>query len=174
MKNCINCKSTEREVTEVPVSMSLPFRSSSGERGERTFDGTVMGGRCKACGDLVYDGPDLALFERLVALQLLQLGVSTGAEARFLRKKAGLKALELAGILGVTPETISHWETGKTQPSPSELAMILQLARAELEKDEGARKLLEPAPTARELLERVRTPLGREKIHIPRPPAHAA
>jgi transcriptional regulator with XRE-family HTH domain len=166
MKRCTDCKSTELHEAEVPVTLTLPFRTVEGEIGERTFEGTVTGVRCESCGSYVYDGPDLGRFERLVALRLLTLGISTGAEARFLRKKAGLKAVDLAALLGVTPETVSHWENGKSQPSPSELAMILQLTREELERDVRSRKLLQPAPTTRELLERIRSPQGDARVLV--------
>lgn len=166
MKRCTDCKSTNLEETEVPVTLTLPFREASGQLGERSFEGLVRGVRCQACGGHVYDGPDLGRFERLVALRLLHLGISTGAEARFLRKKAGLKAADLAAMLGVTPETVSRWETGKTPPSPSELAMILQLARAELERDARSRKILQPAPTPQELLARIRAPQADTRVQV--------
>ncbi len=145
---------------------TLGSTSRPGGRDDLTFEGTVAGVRCSACGGHVYDGPDLGRFERLVALRLLSLGISTGAEARFLRKNAGIKALDLAAMLGVTPETISHWENGKSQPSPSELAVILQLTREELERDVRSRKLLQPAPTTRELLERIRSPQGDARVLV--------
>lgn len=40
-------------------------------------------------------------------------GKPTGEKFRFLRKQAELPAKELAGLLGVTPETVSRWEGGK-------------------------------------------------------------
>jgi DNA-binding transcriptional regulator YiaG len=49
----------------------------------------------------------------LVANELAELGAASGESLKFLRKAAKLKATDLATLLGVTPETVSHWETAK-------------------------------------------------------------
>lgn len=166
MKRCVECKSTEVRQAEVPITLALPFRTAEGELNERVFEGTVSGFHCDACGVDLYDGPDLERFERLVALCLLTIGISTGAEARFLRKKAGLRAAELAVMLGVTPETISHWETGRSQPGLADLAVVVQLARDEFARDESSRQLLSPAPHVRELLKQIRVPRQETRVHV--------
>jgi transcriptional regulator with XRE-family HTH domain len=48
-----------------------------------------------------------------VARELANLGVRTGEAVRHMRKTLGLRAADLAQLLDLTPETISHWETGK-------------------------------------------------------------
>lgn len=166
MTSCVDCAREVLRAVEVSVTMTLPFRVADGALGERVFEGTVSGFRCDACGADLYDGPDLERFERLVALCLLTIGISTGAEARFLRKKAGLRAAEFAVMLGVTPETVSHWETGRSQPGLADLAVVVQLAREELERDESSRQLLSPAPHVRELLERIRVPRQETRVHV--------
>ena len=37
---------------------------------------------------------------------------------RFLRKYLGFSGVDFAGLLDVTPETVSRWENGKKQMSP--------------------------------------------------------
>ena len=39
------------------------------------------------------------------------------AEIRFLRKHLGLSGVDFANVLGVVPETVSRWETGKADIS---------------------------------------------------------
>ncbi len=165
---CTECQSQDLRRGDVPVSLTLPMRTADGHSGERDFEGTVAGTTCGRCGATTYDGPDLGRFERLVALRLLHLGISTGTEVRFLRKKAGFTAVELARHLGVTAETVSHWEAGKKRPDHSTLAMIVQLARAELERDAQIRRLLqaEPAPAPKDLLERLRCPELTTKVSV--------
>lgn len=156
MRRCTECKSEDLRAGDVPVTLTLPMRAADGNAGERIFEGTVRGVTCGSCGAMAYDGPDLGRFERLVALELLRRGMSTGPEIRFLRKQAGLKATDLATHLEVTQQTVADWETGKTLPDVSTLAMVVQLARAELERDEATRKLLEPALAPKDLLARMR------------------
>ena len=41
-----------------------------------------------------------------------------------LRKKLGLTAHEMAKLLGVSAQSVYHWETGKSRPRPSQLPAI--------------------------------------------------
>lgn len=54
-----------------------------------------------------------------------------GASLRFrvegfasLRKKLGLSAAEMGKLLGVSAQSVYHWETGKTKPRASQLQAI--------------------------------------------------
>ena len=49
------------------------------------------------------------------------------------RKAARLKAAELAGLLGVTPETVSHWENGHNEPSRAVWTILDALAEDGME-----------------------------------------
>ena len=51
--------------------------------------------------------------ELAVAREFADVGVDTGEAFRRMRKALGLRATDLAQLLDLTPETISHWETGK-------------------------------------------------------------
>lgn len=44
-----------------------------------------------------------------------------------LRVNAGLKQKEAAGLIGITPETLSSWETGKTFPTVDKIGKIEQI-----------------------------------------------
>ena len=67
-------------------------------------------------------------------------GESSGEVMRFMRKAAGLRALELAELLGVTPETVSRWETGK---QPLEHRAMAILGSIVVERYEGRNSTLE-------------------------------
>ena len=41
-----------------------------------------------------------------------------------LRKKLGVSAAEMGKLLGVSAQSVYHWETGKTRPRASQLAAI--------------------------------------------------
>ena len=41
-----------------------------------------------------------------------------------LRKKLGISAAEMGQLLGVSAQSVYHWETGKTKPRASQLAAI--------------------------------------------------
>lgn len=45
------------------------------------------------------------------------------------RKNSGLTQQQVADILGVSKFTVLNWETGKTEPSVSQLAKISELAK---------------------------------------------
>ncbi len=49
---------------------------------------------------------------------LVEHGARTGDALRWLRKTLGMKAIELAGVLGVTPETVSRWENDRLELDP--------------------------------------------------------
>src|SRR5688572_7322412 len=75
------------------------------------FAVTVPALKCPACGERYFAGADLERIEAAAARALARSGVATGAAFRFLRKTADLRAKDLAPLLGVTPETVSRWET---------------------------------------------------------------
>jgi putative zinc finger/helix-turn-helix YgiT family protein len=118
MKRCTECDSDRLSAGEQPISLEV---------GERSFEGTVHGWHCEACGERYYPGAELEQFEQLAARWLAEHGVRTYAELRFMRKAAGIRAADLAAWIGVTPETVSHWETGKTAPDVASRAAIASI-----------------------------------------------
>lgn len=56
-----------------------------------------------------------------------------------LRKKLGLSGMEMAKLLGVSNQSVYHWEAGKSKPRAAQLAAIA--AARKLGKKEAAAKL---------------------------------
>jgi DNA-binding transcriptional regulator YiaG len=110
--------------------------------GERTFVGTIDGWRCQNCSEVYYAADGLEEMERGIASWLATHGSSSAAELKFMRKTAGIKALDLAALLGVTPETVSHWETGKHAPDRVTRATIAGLVLDTLKGEGATRRLL--------------------------------
>jgi transcriptional regulator with XRE-family HTH domain len=69
----------------------------------------------------------------LVASQLLDLGVATGAAFRFMRKALGLRAVDLAELLNVNAATVSRWENGKVAVDRAALATLAAAASERLD-----------------------------------------
>ena len=44
-----------------------------------------------------------------------------------IKDRGGIKAREVAQLLDTTPETVSRWNTGKTEPQPDRLQRLLTL-----------------------------------------------
>jgi DNA-binding transcriptional regulator YiaG len=63
-----------------------------------------------------------------VACELADRGMRTGDTLRQMRKALGLRAVDLARLLDVTAETISHWETGKARPTRATFAAVAAMA----------------------------------------------
>jgi len=89
-----------------------------------TFTGEVAGARCGACGEEYYDGPAFERFELTVAVMLSTSDEPSGESFKFMRKVAGLRAAELAGLLDVAAETVSRWETGALPVERRALALL--------------------------------------------------
>lgn len=56
-----------------------------------------------------------------------------------LRKKLGLSAAEMATLLGVSAQSVYHWENGKSKPRAAQLVAIAQVRK--LGKREAAARL---------------------------------
>lgn len=61
-----------------------------------------------------------------------------------LRKKLGLSAAEMGKLIGVSAQSVYHWETGKTKPRSSQLAAISAVRK--MGKKAVAAKLATEAP----------------------------
>jgi DNA-binding transcriptional regulator YiaG len=94
------------------------------EVGERAFVASVEGRKCGACGAVSFKGTDLARFEGAVAASLAAAGEASGEAFRWMRKALDLRAIDVATLLGVTPETISRWETGRVPIDRGALALL--------------------------------------------------
>ncbi len=104
MKKCTECGKTKLQTGFAPAEIEV---------GSRVFSREVAAQTCGACGAIFYDGPGLVAFEQDVVRWLAENGFASGEEFKLLRKTAGLWASELADLLGVSAETVSHWENDK-------------------------------------------------------------
>jgi putative zinc finger/helix-turn-helix YgiT family protein len=96
-------------------------------KGEVTLMGVAVqarGDQCPACEGLLFDASELERVDRVAAAAVVRRGVQTSKEFRFVRKTAGLRAVDVADLLGVRPETVSRWERGEVE-IPRAIAFVL-------------------------------------------------
>jgi putative zinc finger/helix-turn-helix YgiT family protein len=115
MKRCHKCRGVRLQATELEHEVEV-----AGCR----FKAMMPATRCAECGETVVSGADLEAFELAVAADLAQRGPTSGEAFRFMRKALGLKAVEVAGLLDVTQETVSRWENDKFKPERRALALL--------------------------------------------------
>jgi putative zinc finger/helix-turn-helix YgiT family protein len=108
-RRCRHCGNGERQDGTETLSPELP-------RSEVTASAAVPT-RCPSCGDVQIDRELAQRFSLAMCCELADAGVASGEALRHMRKALGLRAAELARLLDVRPETISHWETGKAPPN---------------------------------------------------------
>jgi putative zinc finger/helix-turn-helix YgiT family protein len=99
-------------------------------------DHNLPGKRCTntGCGEVLFGDEALARFELHVTAALAEGGYRSGTALRFMRHALGMRAAELAALVGVTPETFSRWETGERDVDPRAFALVGALARARLDR----------------------------------------
>lgn len=61
---------------------------------------------------LTFTMSDLLRVEQTIAVRLAILGIATGESFKYMRKTVGMRANEIAGLIGIRAETISRWESG--------------------------------------------------------------
>jgi len=134
MNRCTKCGKLDLAKGKQPIQLDV---------GDRSFEGHVQGWACASCNELYYDGPDLGAFEEAAATWLAEHGVRTPEELKFMRKAAGIRAADLASWLGVTPETVSHWETGKHAPDVVMRSVIARIVVDTLRGESVTRDFLQ-------------------------------
>ncbi len=80
--------------------------------------------RCAGCGQVRFDEEAVRRAHLAVGCALADRGVQTGDALRHMRSTLLLRAADLAHLLGVTPETISHWETGRLPPARAAFVVV--------------------------------------------------
>lgn len=103
MNKCPNCKKEK---------MLSPFEGPVKAHGIEVLG---HGARCSACGETYFELAELERHETIAAAKIVERGVRTAIEFKFVRKMTGIQANELADLLDVRPETVSRWEQGKTE-----------------------------------------------------------
>lgn len=109
------------------------------EVGNHVFSTTVTGLTCDACGESLTDIRDGERFDLAIA-EILSETAPNGDSFRFLRKTAGLRAKDLARMIGVTGDTISRWENGRHAIDRAAFFVLGQIVR---EKREGRTDMLD-------------------------------
>lgn len=131
MKRCHECKSEKLVDATAEVTREL---------GGRTFKATIPVVKCADCGEDTCAGTDLQAFDLAVAGELASHGAATGDAFSFMRRAIGMRAVELAELLDVAPETVSRWEHGKL---PLERGPVALLTAMVLDRLEGRTTTLE-------------------------------
>lgn len=91
------------------------FRPWEGVLPTMGFDLRGQGQRCAACGEILIALSECGRMERVAAQQLVDRGIRSGVEFKFVRKVAGFQANEVAEMFGVRKETVSRWERGEVE-----------------------------------------------------------
>ena len=79
------------------------------------FEIEARGERCRSCGELLIRLSEVGRMERIAAQRIIDRGIRSGSEFKFVRKVAGLQANEVAEMFGVRKETVSRWERGEVE-----------------------------------------------------------
>ena len=113
------------------------------------------GEHCPECDELLISATELGRIEKVAANTIVARGIAAGREFKFVRKAAELRAVDVAALLDVTPETVSRWEHGD-QPIPrlvaftvAELYLHPKITRAKLEALGKPRPKPKPKPKSK-------------------------
>lgn len=120
----------------------------------REMTATVTGLVCSECGESITDIADGERFDLAIA-ELLSEAPPTGESFRFMRRAAGLRASDLARMLGLTGDTISRWENGKYAIDRAAFLVLGQIVRDQRRGSTGMLDLIRQAEAPRELPARV-------------------
>ena len=144
MTKCLQCEGTmkSRRESHDYSSCGLPI--------------TLMGvkvARCSSCGEHEVALPRIEELHRLIARTVIRKrGGLSGSEVRFLRKWLGWSGKDFAEVMGVTPETVSRWESGSLRIGPQAERLLRVLVATQEPRDDY------PASSLRELESNVSEP----------------
>ena len=96
--------------------------------GGRDFVVTVATEACRACGSVFLENASLQRAQIEIACEVARHGPVSGEAFRFLRKALGIRAIVVADLFGVTPETISRWENGQRPVDKAAETRLTRLA----------------------------------------------
>ncbi len=121
MKKCHKCKGSNLQPGM--ISHSLKF-SLDGDKTILFKTEDLPALVCADCGESTVSYETMKSFELAVAKHLAGLGHPMGSAFRYMRKALGMPAARLSELLGVTPETMSRWETGDRPVSVQAFALL--------------------------------------------------
>jgi putative zinc finger/helix-turn-helix YgiT family protein len=88
--------------------------------------------RCQQCGEEVVSIPHIEDLHQTIAMTLIRHpGRLVPDEIRYLRKWLGWAGVDFAKHMGVTPETVSRWESGKPMGGTAERLLRLAVAHGQ-------------------------------------------
>jgi len=115
MERCTNCESTElREGTD----------EERLEVGGVAFVAQLPALVCLKCGHAFVLAADMERFDLEVACWLTSHGHRSAETLRFARKALGMRAAELAVLVGRSAETIADWESGRGDADVCVVALL--------------------------------------------------
>lgn len=115
VERCTNCGSAKLPVVDYPLKAKL---------GGVAFEASVRAQQCQNCGEAFLSGQVLKSFEISAALELARAGVTVPEGLQFMRKVVGLRAIELAELLELTPEHVSRMENGRASADRRTVALL--------------------------------------------------
>jgi putative zinc finger/helix-turn-helix YgiT family protein len=127
-----------------------------------TFTASLPAHACPGakCDEIVFDAASIQRFELVVARALADAGQQSGEAFRFMRKSLGLRAIDLAELLGVAAETISRWETGERDVDRVAFALLGDAVAEQLEGRTRALDFLRALSKPKRLAKAVRVEVG--------------
>lgn len=149
---CPLCNGAELERREVAHVLNV---------GGIEFHGTVEGDSCPACGEEIVGHTELKNFALLVADLMARRAERQPDRVRFIRRALGLKGVELARLLDVTPETVSRWEHGSSdrEMDARSFALLGAMVVDALAGRDDIRKRLEVAVAGPTKVEPLKSPV---------------
>ena len=155
MRKCANCGSQLERTTTTRVQQIA----------KRKFSTDVAARVCTACAAVYVDADALERADLDVACALAERGPASGETFRFMRKALGMRASDLAELLGVTPETVSRWEN---EQRPVDGATWITLGSLVLEEAHKVPATLERLRAIHKVQRRsgtqIRAPLERKAV----------
>ena len=114
MPRCASCKGALKKGTVVHTA----------KVGDVRFRAELPASVCEHCAEDYVDAEQLGRFELLAAQRLAEAGTRSPEVFRFLRKVLGLRAADVATVIGVRPETVSRYENGSLDIDPHRWAIL--------------------------------------------------
>src|SRR5579863_5268893 len=107
----------------------------------------LVGVKYRVCGECGAQAAEIPAPEQLMNLIaeiiVMKPGLLTGAEIKFLRKRAGKRAADFARLIGRTPEHLSKLETGSL-PVPEPIDKLIRLSYGLLNPSSGLVQKITP------------------------------
>lgn len=80
--------------------------------------------KCSKCSETYVADSALEAMELAIAVELGKLGQRTPEAFKFMRKALAMRAVDLAELLDVTPDTVSRWERGAVDIDHAAFAVL--------------------------------------------------